>query len=234
LQRVQEERSRRNTNRYYDESILGNDLNSIYSNDTSSNQALSSSYIRHGDQTSYILDSSSSGPQHTNPINSYAQPTSIIAGVSSSTPNHLTYFPAPNSLTYNLAGIPSPPFHNHQALIGPSYANDHLTFCYGAPYGTPSYLPPTITNNYNGDAKNNGTTHSDNETATSAASQNDENNDSGIKSETSTSEQKQTSLSSNDSNTTFQEEKRRDSNLNPRPRWRVGDMCLARWSEDGE
>ncbi|CAF4988336.1 unnamed protein product, partial [Rotaria socialis] len=164
----------------------------------------------------------------------YAQPTNIIAGVSSSTPNHLTYFQAPSSLTYNLAGIPSPSFHNHQALIGPSYANDHLTFCYGAPYGTPSYLPSTITNNYNGDTKHNGTTHSDNETTTSAASQNDENNDSGIKSETSTSEQKQTSLSSNDSNTTFQEEKHRDSNLNLRHRWRVGDMCLARWSDDGE
>ncbi|CAF3400706.1 unnamed protein product [Rotaria socialis] len=235
LQRVQEERSRRNTNRYYDESILGNDLNSIYSNDTISNQALSSSsYIRHGDQTSYIPNGSSSGPQHTNSINAYAQPTNIIAGVSSSTPNHLTYFQAPSSLTYNLAGIPSPSFHNHQALIGPSYANDHLTFCYGAPYGTPSYLPSTITNNYNGDTKHNGTTHSDNETTTSAASQNDENNDSGIKSETSTSEQKQTPLSSNDSNTTFQEEKHRDSNLNLRHRWRVGDMCLARWSDDGE
>ncbi|CAF5093376.1 unnamed protein product, partial [Rotaria socialis] len=66
------------------------------SNDTISNQALSSSsYIRHGDQTSYIPNSSSSGPQHTNSINAYAQPTNIIAGVSSSTPNHLTYFQAP-------------------------------------------------------------------------------------------------------------------------------------------
>ncbi|CAF5151833.1 unnamed protein product, partial [Rotaria sp. Silwood1] len=58
--------------------------------------------------------------------------------------------------------------------------------------------------------------------------------DMGIKSETSSSEQKQTLLSSNDSNTNIQDEKRRDSNSNPRPRWRIGDMCLARWSDDGE
>ncbi|CAF0984640.1 unnamed protein product [Rotaria sp. Silwood1] len=238
LQRAQEERTRRNTNRYYDESMPGNDLNSIYSNDNISNQSLSSlssSYIRHGDPTSYIINNSSSGQQHTASLNSYTQPANIIATVSSSTPTHLSYFQAnPNSLTYSLAGIPSPSFHNHQTLIGPTYPNDHLTFCYGPPYATPTYLPPTITNNFNGDIKNNGNTHSDIETATNIGSQHDENNDSGIKSETSSNEQKQTLLSSNDSNTNIQDEKRRDSNSNPRPRWRIGDMCLARWSDDGE
>ncbi|CAF1153962.1 unnamed protein product [Rotaria sordida] len=236
LQRVQEERTRRNTNRYYDESMSGNDLNSIYSNDMISNQSLSSSYIRHGDPTSYIPNNSSTGQQHTTSINSYAQPTNIIAAVSNSTPTHLTYFQAnPNSLTYTLAGIPSPSFHNHQTLIGPSYPNDQLTFCYGPPYATPTYLPPTVTNNFNGDIKNNGNMiYSDNEIATNTGSQNDENNDSGIKSESSSSEQKQILLSSNDNNINFQEEKRRDSNPNPRPRWRIGDMCLARWSDDGE
>ncbi|CAF2403546.1 unnamed protein product [Rotaria sp. Silwood2] len=238
LQRAQEERTRRNTNRYYDESMPGNDLNSIYSNDNISNQSLSSlssTYIQHGDPTSYIPNNSSTGQQHAASLNSYTQPTNIIATVSSSTPTHLTYFQAnPNSLTYSLAGIPSPPYPNHQTLIGPSYPNDHLTFCYGPPYATPTYLPPTITNNFNGDTKTNGNTYPDNETAPNTGSQNDENNDSGIKSEISSSEQKQTLLSSNDSNTNFQEEKHRDSNSNPRPRWKIGDTCLARWSDDGE
>lgn len=92
LQRAQEERTRRNTNRYYDESIPGNDLNSIYSNDTISNQQLSSSYMRHGDLTSYIPNSSSNGPQHAASINSYPSHSNIIATVSSSTPTHLAYF----------------------------------------------------------------------------------------------------------------------------------------------
>lgn len=97
--------------------------------------------------------------------------------------------------------------------MGPSYPNNHLTFCYGAPYTTQTYLPLTVNNSFNGDAKNNGNTYSDNETATYIGSQSDENNDSGIKSEISSSEQKQAPLSSNDSNTDIQDEKHQD--LNP-------------------
>lgn len=96
--------------------------------------------------------------------------------------------------------------------MGTPYPNDHLTYCCGTPYGPPTYLPQTVTNNYNGDTKSNGNTHSDNEIAANSGSHNDENNDSGIKSETSTSEQKQTSLSSNDSNVNAQEDKRREIN----------------------
>ncbi len=85
LQRAQEERSRRNTNRYYDETNPGNDINSIYRNDTTSNQSLSSSsssYIRHVDQTSYISNNSSI------PLNSYGQSANILG----STSTHLAYF----------------------------------------------------------------------------------------------------------------------------------------------
>lgn len=91
LQRVQEERSRRNTNRYFDETMSGNDLNSIYSNDTINNQTLSS-YMRHGDQTAFMSSTSSTTQQNTIPLNSYAQSGNIITAVSSSTPTHLTYF----------------------------------------------------------------------------------------------------------------------------------------------
>jgi hypothetical protein len=216
LQRAQEERSRRNTNRYYDESIpSGNDINSIYRNDTPSNQSLSStssSYIRHVDQSTYISNNSSV------PLTSYVQ------SVNGSTPTHLAYFQAnPGHLTYSLT---SPSFHNQQTLLPPSYPHEHLNFCCGIPYTMNStYLPPNVNN----DSKTNGNIYSDNEIP---VPQTDENNDSGIKSETSSNEQKSTSPSSNEKNTNFQEEKRRDSN--PRPRWKIGDMCFARWSEDGE
>jgi hypothetical protein len=72
-------------------------------------------------------------------------------------------------------------------LIASSYPNDHITFCYG-----PTYLPPTIGNGFNGDAKLHANISSDNEHTI----ENDENNDSGIKLESSTD---------------YQEEKRRDS-----------------------
>ena len=112
-------------------------------------------------------------------------------------------------MTYNLAGIPNSTFHNQQALLGPSYTNDHITFCYGAPYTTPTYLPPAV---INGDSKIDGSFYPDNENTINTGSQNDENNDSGIKSESSSSEQKQTPPLLNDNETNLQNEKRRDLN----------------------
>ena len=141
----------------------------------------STSYIRHVDQ---------------GPFNSYGQP---ING------SNLAYFPAnPGQLTYNLASISNPSYHNHQTLIAHSYPNEHMNYCCGIPYATNStYLPP----NMNGDLK----TNFDHENL--VGGQNDEINDSGIKSETSSNEQKSTPPpSSNDSQTNFQEEKRRDLN----------------------
>ncbi|CAF3725532.1 unnamed protein product [Adineta steineri] len=228
LQRAQEERTRRNTNRFYDDAICGNDINSIYRNDTTSNQSLSS--LSYGNETSYIHNNSSTGQQH----NSYAQNANMLAGINGSTPTHLAYYPTNSGpLTYNLAGIPNSTFPNQQQLMGHPYPNDHITFCYAPPYGAPTYLP-----SLNGDTKTDGIIHPDNETTISTGCQNDENNDSGIKSESSSTEQKQTSPppppTTNDSDTNLQNEKHRDSNSNQRIRWKIGDMCLARWSEDGE
>jgi hypothetical protein len=98
LQRAQEERVRRNTNRYYDEttSVSGNDINSIYHNGTTSNPSLSSSsssYVRRGDQTSYIPNYPSAGQQHTTPLNSYVQHPNMLTNVNGSTSSHLAYFP---------------------------------------------------------------------------------------------------------------------------------------------
>jgi len=142
------------------------------------------------------------------PLNAYTQ------SVNGSTLPHLTYFQTnPNPLAYS--------YHNQQTLLNPSYS----IFCCGIPY------PPNSTYLPSDDSKNNENIYSDNE---NLLSNKDENNDSGIKSETSSNEQKSTPPSSNDSNTNFQEDKNRDLNSNLRPRWKIGDICLARWSEDGE
>lgn len=97
LQRVQEERTRRNTNRYYDEStsLTGTEINGNYRNGTTNNHSLSSSssYSRRGDQTSYIPNNSSTGQQHTTTLNSYTQHANMIAAVNGSTQTHLAYFP---------------------------------------------------------------------------------------------------------------------------------------------
>jgi len=96
LQRAQEERTRRNTNRYYDESTssTGSEINGNYRNDTTNNHSLSSSssYSRHGDQTSYIPNTSSTGPQHPATLNSYAPHANMLAAVNGSTQTHLAYF----------------------------------------------------------------------------------------------------------------------------------------------
>ncbi|CAF0792830.1 unnamed protein product [Adineta ricciae] len=219
LQRAQEERSRRGTNRLYDEAIYGNDINSIYRNDATSNHSLSS--LPYGNETSYPHNNIPTGHQH----NSYAQ---VANGT---IPTHLTYYQAnPGSLPYNLAAIHNSTFTNQPPFLGPSYSSDHITFCYGPHYATPTYLP-----NLNGDLKTDGNSNPDNENLGNTGSLNDENNDSGIKSESSATEQKQTPPLVNENETNPSDEKRRDSNSqNQRIRWKVGDMCLARWIEDGE
>jgi hypothetical protein len=139
--------------------------------------------------TSYITHTDQ--PTYSSvPLNPYSQT------VNSPTGTHLTYFPSnPNSLTY----ISNPLYHNHQTLVTPSYSNENYNFCCGISYANNStYLPLNI----NDDLKSNGNIYSDN----------DENNDSGIKSETSSNELKSTPPSSNDSNMNFQEEKSRDLN----------------------
>ena len=110
-------------------------------------------------------------------------------------------------MTYNLAGIPNSTFTNQPPYLGPSYSSDHITFCYGPHYATPTYLP-----NLNGDLKTDGNSNPDNENLGSTGSQNDENNDSGIKSESSSTEQKQTPPLVNENETNPSDEKRRDSN----------------------
>jgi hypothetical protein len=264
LQRVQEERSRRNTSRYYDDtgSLSGSEMNGVYRNGTSNTHSLSSttSFYRRGDPTSYITNPTVTGP-HTN-LNAYAQPhANMYPSINGSTPTHLAYFQTnPGTLTY-MAGIPSPPFQ--QQPLPPSFCNDHVTYCYGPAYPATSYLPPQpppIANGFgSGDSKgfmNNppppppvSSFVDETETATTGSQQDD--NDTEIQpmqsSSSSGGEQKPitTSPPSSSSETSSSisqpvtneqhEEKRRDSTNSTRsPRWRVGDMCLARWSEDGE
>ena len=95
-QRAQEERSRRNTNRYYDESasLVGSEINGNYRNSTSNNHSLSSSssYLRRGDPTTYIPNSSSTGQQHAVTLNSYGPHPNMLAAVNGSTQTHLAYY----------------------------------------------------------------------------------------------------------------------------------------------
>jgi hypothetical protein len=98
LQRAQEERTRRNTNRYYDDStsLTGTEINGTYRNGTTNNSSLSSSssYSRRGDQTSYIPNNPSTGQHHTATLNSYTPHANMLAAVNGSTQPHLAYFPA--------------------------------------------------------------------------------------------------------------------------------------------
>lgn len=98
LQRAQEERTRRNTNRFYDDSTSasGSETNGNYRNGITNNPSLSSSssYSRRGDQTSYIPNSSSTGQSHMTTLSSYAPNGNMLAAVNGSTQTHLAYFPA--------------------------------------------------------------------------------------------------------------------------------------------
>ncbi|CAF4494499.1 unnamed protein product, partial [Rotaria sp. Silwood1] len=267
LQRAQEERTRRSTNRYLDEStsLTENEINGNYRNGTTNNNTLSSSssYTRHGDPMSYIPHNLSNGQPHATTLNSYPPHGNILAPAIGSTPTHLAYFPTNSGhLTYSLAGIPSPTFHSQQPSMGPGYTNEHLTFCYRTPFVTATYLPSTTTNDIHDDSKTNYNNNNNNSTVLQTdsyvdeneikptnESQQDENNEN--KSQSSLIEQKTTSssssssssssASSNDGNNSSQqviveqdEDKRRDINSNSQIRWKIGDICLARWSEDQE
>ena len=114
LQRVQEERSRRTTNRFPDESIpLANNNHSLSST--------LSTHVRHVDQGAY---------------NTYAPSLTDTTGT------HLNYYstnPAAAPFIYNLSSLSTASYPNHQPLLGPSYGNESLNCCYGPAYG--SYLP---------------------------------------------------------------------------------------------
>lgn len=219
LQRVQEERSRRNPGRYYDESHMMSvhDLNGLYQHDPTNHHA-----------------------HHAMTMNPYLQHPDLLATVNGSVVPHLAYYPAnPNTLAYGLAGIP-----NQTLQMASPYPNDGLAYCYGPPYPIPTFIPASIAGDVNGGLNVEGSLAPVNGAETNAGeSQNDENNDSGNKSDSSSSEQKPTpTLSSHDSSTHSQpmvtneqdEAKQRTSISSPRPRWKVGDPCLARWNEDGE
>lgn len=150
--------------------------------------------------------------------------TTYASSLNGSTGTHLNYYSTnPTQFIYNLTSISTPTYPNHQPLLAPTYPNETINYCCSTPYG--NYLPI----NGNGEGK----IHSNNEIGL------DDANDSGMKSESSSNEPKSTSppativSSSNDNQTNFSGGKRRDSNT-VRPRWKIGDMCLARWSEDGE
>ena len=90
LQRAQEERTRRNTGRHYDASVVltGSEMNGNYRNGTTNNPSMSS--LRRGDLTSYIPNTA---VQHNATLNSYPPHPNMIAAVNGSTPTHLSYFP---------------------------------------------------------------------------------------------------------------------------------------------
>lgn len=193
LQRAQEERSRRTTNRFSDESIA-----------LENNHPMSSTlptHLRHVDQGTY---------------NTYA-PT-----LTDSTGTHLNYYSSnPTPFIYNLS---TPSYPNHQPLLASSYGNESLNCCYG-PGGYGNYLSM----NGNGEGK----VHS---TSENLLGSNGDANDSGMKSESSSNEQKLTppvGSSSNENQSNSSGGKRRDSNT-VKPRWKIGDACFARWSEDGQ
>jgi hypothetical protein len=104
--------------------------------------------------------------------------------------------------------------------MGPSYPNEHLAFCYGAPYATPTYLPPPVTNGFNGDSKhyNNPSvlqTNSfvdENETKTTNESQPDDTNETENKSQSSSSSTNDEKRNSQQVITEKHDDKRRDSN----------------------
>jgi hypothetical protein len=94
--------------------------------------------------------------------------------------------------------------------MGPSYPNEHMTFCYGPSYAPVPYLPPSMANGYNGEPKpyapNAGLPVSatvvsaeENETTVTNESQVDETLESENKSQSSSTEPKATNTSSSSS-----------------------------------
>lgn len=107
-----------------------------------------------------------------------------------------------------------------------SYPSDQLTFCYGTPYVTPTYLPPSIAQNFIGESKHYNSNNHNNPSTMPANSSTDgtegevtnespvdENNESENKSQSSSS-----SLSNDGTNNSQQmsteqsDDKRRDTN----------------------
>lgn len=139
-------------------------------------------------------------------------------------PTGMSYL-AGNSSTHN-------PFVSHPNLIGSTatplaylpygltpmatqgYPTDQTNFHYGTTSvgpAPPTYFVAPTTLMSNGNSTENSSNENE-EKRKSSEEQNDENNE-------------QTKKSSSD-------EKRRETTS--RPRWKVGDFCLARWNEDGE
>ena len=92
LQRAQDERSRRNTNRYYDESnsLVTGDSDSHYS--AGSVIDTSSSFARRMNPASYVSSNSSGDQQHLTALHPFAAHPSIMPVGNGSGPGHLAYF----------------------------------------------------------------------------------------------------------------------------------------------
>ena len=92
LQRAQEERSRRNTNRFYDESnsLVAGDTDGHYPTGPANNS--SSSFVRRMDPAAYISNNSSGDQQHLTAIHPFAAHPSILSAGNGSGPAHLAYF----------------------------------------------------------------------------------------------------------------------------------------------
>jgi hypothetical protein len=95
LQRAQEERSRRNPTRYYDDAA--NEPNSIYRNDAISNLTLSpsrSSYVSCVDHLSYMPTNAAMGHPNAASLNSFIQHPNMLATINGTTATHVAYYSA--------------------------------------------------------------------------------------------------------------------------------------------
>lgn len=132
--------------------LTSGEVNGTYRNGTTTNHSLSSSssFSRRADQSVYM----SNGQQHPSTL-SFVPHGNILATVNGSVQPHLAYFQTNSGpVTYGLAGIPSPPFPNQPPSLASTYStNDPLTYCYGAPYAAPAYLPVTVSNGFTDDSK---------------------------------------------------------------------------------
>jgi len=175
LQRVQEERSRRNPIRGNDEIAL---FNGIYHTDSNG--------------ISYLTTNSSGH-------NPFVQHPSLIGQINGTTTTSVAFYPA------------NPSSYQNHLPYGLTQGYSYGTTTGAAAAASPHYFAnATILNNGN-NLEN--STSIDNEEKLKISGQNDENTD-----------QTKTFLDQQNSS----EEKR------SRPRWKIGDFCLARWNEDGE
>lgn len=198
LQRAQEERSRRNTIRQYDENLLipAEEINGDFPPGTTQHQSLMSSPSSAA--TSYFRPSDLRG---------YFPPHSSILQPYPTAPTYVTYIPT------NSGHFP----YNISNGAYPTYSNENFAFCYGHPFGPVTYLQaaPLSTE----------PTMEQNDSAVNNESQIEESNSSERAEATGTSQS-----SSNDENSSTKKFVNEQKNF--RPRWKVNDVCLARWSED--